>query len=103
MSIPHHVSFAPFHIRASTFVGQQPAHGSQSDKGAVLMNPFLMKCRVQPHFALPPFLILLLLATHFAAAQKVRVDWDREVDFSQYKTFSWGIVTTINDLRSPRS
>jgi hypothetical protein len=34
-------------------------------------------------------LLALLVAAAPAMAQKVYVDWDREVDFSSYETYSW--------------
>ena len=33
--------------------------------------------------------VCILLATSFAFAHKVRVDYDHSVDFSKYKTFMW--------------
>ena len=34
-------------------------------------------------------LFLLLLAASAAWAQKVDVDWDRDADFSRFKTYAW--------------
>ena len=33
--------------------------------------------------------IIVLLAASAALAQKVDVDWDRDADFSKFKTYAW--------------
>jgi hypothetical protein len=42
---------------------------------------------MRPRVYLP--LLLLLLATLPASAQKTNVDWDRSTDFSQFHTYAW--------------
>jgi len=39
---------------------------------------------------IPAIVIIFILAALPAAAQKVRVDYDRTADFDSYKTFAWG-------------
>ena len=47
------------------------------------------------------FLVSAALAG-IAAAQEVRTDWDRHVNFERYHTYSWGRVQTSNPLWESR-
>jgi hypothetical protein len=55
-----------------------------------------------------PAFFLLLLAARPAAAQEVKLDYSREVDFSRYKTFAWSpgqdpAKNAANHIRITRS
>lgn len=47
-------------------------------------------------------LVLLLAIASSALAQQVQTDFDKRVNFSQYKTYSWKQVQVKNDLWEPR-
>jgi len=53
-------------------------------------------------FALGLGLGLLLAATPLLRAQDVNTDWDRNIDFSQFHTFSFYRVLTTDPLYKPR-
>ena len=40
-------------------------------------------------------IVLMLSITAVALAQQVRTDFDKRVDFAQYKTYSWKKVTSV--------
>jgi hypothetical protein len=45
---------------------------------------------------------LMIAMAASAAAQQVQTDFDKQVNFSQYKTYSWKIVQVNNPLWQPR-
>src|SRR5579864_7728950 len=45
---------------------------------------------------------IMLLAATASFAQQVKTDYDREADFSQYKTYSWEKVQTKDPLMVDR-
>jgi Domain of unknown function (DUF4136) len=47
-------------------------------------------------------IVLMLSITAVALAQQVRTDFDKRVDFAQYKTYSWKKVNVSNALWEPR-
>lgn len=50
-----------------------------------------------------PLLALVALSlVLFSCADKVETDYDRNVDFSQFRTYSWGQVKTDNPLNGDR-
>jgi hypothetical protein len=48
-------------------------------------------------FLIPAGLLLVVFATA-AVAQQVHTDYDRHVDFSQFRTYSWAKIMTENPL-----
>jgi hypothetical protein len=44
------------------------------------------------------FVAIALICGHSSFAQQIKFDYDRSVDFSHYKTYSWGQVQTQNPL-----
>ena len=57
------------------------------------MNPRLLKC----------VLALTVLSAATAYASNVRTDYDHNVSFANYKTFSWGKIDTSNPLNEDRA
>ena len=57
------------------------------------MNPRFLKC----------VLALTVLSAATAYASNVRTDYDHNVSFANYKTFSWGKIDTSNPLNQDRA
>jgi hypothetical protein len=55
--------------------------------------------KIQKHFAVP---IVTLLLTAVTAWAGVNTDYDHNVSFAQYKTYSWGKIQTENGLWNER-
>ena len=40
----------------------------------------------------PRFVVALVLSAACASAQEIKLDYDRDLDFSRYKTFAWSVA-----------